>query len=325
MRAHGEIEMITIRTNPGTQNYMWVDVRDVNREDVTTLTEEYSLPAELLADILDFDEQSRIEKEDDYTAIIMRIPQDIEGESPLVQNSIPLGVIIYPDRILTICQSDSIVLEDFAKARFRQYPVGTKEGFVISILGRSALVFIRILKYINRQKDNIEERLTESMDSKELSKLLDIQKSLVYLSTSVTSNQLLLEKMVKPTIFKLNSEDESDFLDDVLIDNRQAITMANNYQAILTATMDTFSQIIGNNTNRTMKKLTILSVGLMFPTFITGYFGMNVELPGQGAKLMWLVLAVVCVLVTFLGSWLCSDEHSLLQRIKGGKERKKRK
>src|SRR5574344_833967 len=176
--------MITIRENDDKRNYTWVDARDVNREDLSTLTEEYSISSDLLADILDQDEQSRIEKEDDYTALIVRIPLDDEdAESPLIQNAIPLGIILYKDKVITICQGDSVVLEDFSKRRFRQYPVATKEGFVLSILGRSALVFIRMLKYINRQKDIVEEQLHNSVSNESIIRLLNIQKSLVYLTT----------------------------------------------------------------------------------------------------------------------------------------------
>ena len=200
--------MITIRNTSG--KYTWIDARDINRDDITVLSEEYAISSELLADILDQDEQSRMEKEDDYLAFIVRIPKDEEDEdNPLTRNAVPLGIVLYPDKVITICQADSVVLEDFARSRFRQYPVDTKEGFVLSILGRSALVFIRILKYINRQKDLVEEQLHKSVMNYELIQLLEIQKSLVYLTTSLTSNEMLLEKMVKSPIFKLNNEDES--------------------------------------------------------------------------------------------------------------------
>ena len=144
--------MITIRNT--SDKYTWIDARDINRDDISVLSEDYAISSELLADILDQDEQSRMEKEDDYLAFIVRIPRDEEDEeNPLTRNAVPLGIVLYPDKVITICQGDSVVLEDFARSRFRQYPVDTREGFVISILGRSALVFIRILKYINRQKD----------------------------------------------------------------------------------------------------------------------------------------------------------------------------
>ncbi len=301
--------MITIRNN--SEKYTWVDARDVNRDDMTTLSEEYGISSELLADILDQDEQSRMEKEDDYLAFIVRIPRDEEDDDdPLVRTAVPLGIVLYPDKVITICQGDSIVLEDFARSRFRQYPVDTREGFVLSVLGRSALVFIRILKYINRQKDLVEEQLHKSVMNDELIQLLQIQKSLVYLTTSLTSNEMLLEKMVKSPIFKLNNEDEKDFLDDVITDNKQAIAMANIYSDILTGTMDAFASVISNNMNVIMKRLTVISLALSIPTFITGFFGMNIHIPGTDSNWAWLVLAGLCLVVSIVGSYIISDRHN---------------
>ena len=277
------------------------------------LSEEYAISSELLADILDQDEQSRMEKEDDYLAFIVRIPKDEEDEdNPLTRNAVPLGIVLYPDKVITVCQADSVVLEDFARSRFRQYPVDTKEGFVLSILGRSALVFIRILKYINRQKDLVEEQLHKSVMNYELIQLLQIQKSLVYFTTSLAGNEILLEKLQKTPFFKLNSEDEEEFLEDAITDNKQAIQMANIYSDILTGTMDAFASVIGNNMNIIMKRLTVISLSLMFPTFITGFFGMNIHIPGIDGKWAWLVLTIVCILVSVLGSYLISDKRNKL-------------
>ncbi|NLZ69480.1 MAG: magnesium transporter CorA family protein [Spirochaetales bacterium] len=319
--------MITVRHNTKTDGYIWVDARDVNREDMSVLTEEYGISSELLADIMDIDEQARIEKEDDYTALIMRLPSKSDDESEITQTCVPLGVILFPKQVITICQGDSIVLEDFAKARFRQYPVDTKEGFVISILGRSALVYIRLLKYINRQKDLIEEQLHKSIMNYELIQLLSIQKSLVYFTTSLSSNEMLLEKLQKTIYFKLNNEEEEEFLDDVITDNKQAISMANIYSDILTGTMDAFASVIGNNMNVIMKRLTVISLSLMFPTFITGFFGMNVPLPGTHWPFMWIVLTIACVLVAVLGAYFLSNRRSRMfikQTIGEGKKQKKR-
>ena len=304
--------MITVRNNNNANEkaYTWIDARNVNRDDITVLTEEYGISSELLADILDQDEQSRIEKEDDYTALIVRVPLDDDDESPLKQNAVPLGIVLTQDKVITVCQGDSVVLEDFARSRFRQFPVGTKEGFVLSILGRSAIVFIRILKFINRQKDLVEEQLHKSIMNYELIQLLEIQKSLVYLTTSLTSNELLLEKLEKTPIFHLNNEDERDFLDDVITDNKQAIAMASIYSDILTGTMDAFASVIGNNMNVIMKRLTIISLALMFPTFITGFFGMNVPLPWTTNPFAWIYLAVICAIVAICGAYLLSDRNN---------------
>lgn len=320
--------MITIRNSDEMQgNYTWVDCRDINREDISNLQEEYGISSELLADIMDQDEQSRIEKEDDYTLLIVRLPSNEENEeSPLIHNAIPLGIVLFPDKVITICQGDSIVLEDFAKQRFRQYPMGTKEGFVISLLGRSALVYIRLLKYINRQKDLVEEQLHKSIMNYELIQLLQIQKSLVYFTTSLTSNQMLLEKLLKTPFFKLNNEEEVEFLEDVITDNGQAIAMSHIYADILTGTMDAFASVISNNMNVIMKRLTVISLALMFPTFITGFFGMNVNLPFMNNPFAWIYLAIGCLAVAIIGSiWLGGTKSLIKASISDGNKKKKKK
>ena len=317
--------MITIRNNlvgtvPGnlTQeaSYTWVDARDINRDDIALLEEQYAISSELLADIMDQDEQSRIEKEDDYIALIVRLPALADDCKGINQYAVPLGIVLYKDTVITICQSDSIVLEDFAKNRYRQYPVETKEGFVISILGRAVMVYIRLLKYINRQKSLVEEQLHKSIMNYELIQLLQIQKSLVYFSTSLTTNEALLEKLLKTSYFKLPTEEERDFLDDVITDNKQAIEMANIYASILTGTMDAFASVISNNMNVIMKRLTIISISLMFPTFIASFYGMNLELPFMHHPLAWIGIVVACGLSAFAGAFMLSDRRNqrLIQR-----------
>lgn len=311
--------MITIRNNvvsriPGDKKkpaqYTWVDARDINRDDIARLEEEFAIDSELLADIMDPDEQARIEKEDDYTALIVRLPakdDDVEGVN---QYAIPLGIVMFDQMLITICQSDSIVLEDFARKRFRQYPVETKEGFVISIMERSALVYIRLLKYINRQKNQVEEKLSGAVQNKELLQLQQIQKSLVFFKTSLTTNEMLLEKLQKSPFFKLTSEEEMDFLEDTITDTKQAISMADIYSDLLRGTMEVFSSVIGNNMNEIMKRLTIITIALMFPTFIVGFYGMNVTLPLVDVNNIWVYLMVSCIISAFIGSWILSDRRN---------------
>ncbi|MBK5200535.1 MAG: magnesium transporter CorA family protein [Spirochaetaceae bacterium] len=310
--------MITIRNNvvsrvPGDKkvaDYTWVDAREINRDDIARLEEEFAIDSELLADIMDPDEQARIEKEDDYTALIIRLPakdDDVEGVN---QYAIPLGIVMFDDMLITICQSDSIVLEDFSKRRFRQYPVETKEGFIMSIMERSALVYIRLLKYINRQKNQVEEKLSGVVQNKELLQLQQIQKSLVYFKTSLTTNEMLLEKLQKSPYFKLSSEEEVDFLEDTITDTKQAISMAAIYADLLKGTMDVFGSVISNNMNEIMKRLTIITIALMFPTFIVGFYGMNVTLPLLHIQYIWVYIALACLISPIIGSLILSDKRN---------------
>ncbi len=306
--------MITIHESyskgPGeTGGYTWVDARDVNRDDITLLQEKYNIDSDLLADIMDQDEQSRIEKEDEYIDLILRLPSLSENDDTLDQQALPVGIVLFPNLLITICQGDSVVLEDFAKKRYRHYPVSSMEGFVISLMGRATMVYIRVLKFLNRRKDQVEEQLHKSIMNYELLQLLQIQKSLVYLTTSLTTNEALLERLSKASFFHLEGPDEQDFLEDTITDNKQAIQMANIYTDILTGTM---------------KRLTIISISFMLPTFITSFFGMNIKLPFVQSPLTWLFMLGACGLSVVVALYIFSDRRST-RMLKSEEKKKVRK
>lgn len=323
IKKRNEIFQVITDGHVKKANYKWIDARDLNRDDIAILESEYNISSELLADIMDVDEQARIEKEEDYVALIMRIPALSDDNDGINQYTIPLGIILFEDTIITLCQGDSIILEDFAKARFRQYPVFTKEGFVISLIGRATMVFIRLLKYLNRQKDLVEQELQKSIANDELVQLLSIQKSLVYFTTSLTTNEMLLGKLQKSSLFTLNDEEEIEYLEDVIIDSKQAIEMVNIYASILTGTMDTFASVINNNVNMIMKRLTVISLALMFPTFITSFYGMNIPLPFQRNTLSFFILTGVCLLSATIGIFLLSDRRNRKIVLKQARAKKK--
>ncbi len=316
--------MITIRKNIGqtlngphgpNDGYTWVDAREVTRDDITLLQEEYAISSELLADIMDLDEQARIEKEDEYVALIVRLPAFADDAHGINQYCVPLGIVMMGDTIITVCQSDSVILEDFSRNRFRQYPVETQEGFVISIMGRAAMVYIRLLKYLNRQKNLIEEELHRSVRNDELIQLLSIQKSLVYFTTSLATNEILLEKLQKSVYFKVPSEEEREFLEDVIIDNKQAIEMANIYSSILTGTMDAFASVISNNLSFIMRRLTVISIAFMFPTFLVGYYGMNITLPFASSPFMMYAIIIIALFSGFGSALILSDRRKRKTKV----------
>jgi magnesium transporter len=136
-----------------------------------------------------------------------------------------------------------------------------------------------------------------------------------------------MEKLLKISYFKLSTEGERDFLEDTITDNKQAIEMANVYTTILTGTMDAFASVIGNNMNFIMKRLTIISIALMFPTLIVSFYGMNIELPYMHNPFAWVGALSVCGLSAFLGGWLLSDRRNqrIVQRSVQAKRIKEKK
>lgn len=302
IRAHGDRGLIE---TDRLERHCWVDARDVTRDDILRLENEFGISGELLADIMDIDEQARIEKEDEYTALILRLPVYDEAFE-VCYFTVPLGIILFSDKIVTICQRSSEVLEDIVRNRIRDFSVSNKSAFVLNLLGRAALVYLRALKELNKRTTVIERELQKSVKNFELIQLLSIQKSLVFFTTSLKTNELLLEKLQKSPLIRFK-EDEKELLEDVLTENKQAIEMANIYSSIMTGTMDAFASVISNNLNIVMKRLTIVSIVLMIPTLIVSYFGMNVDLPFQHQPFMFLAILGGSTLAAALGALLLRD------------------
>jgi magnesium transporter len=284
----------------------WIDARDLSGADIKRLQHEFGIAGELLTDIMDADEQARIEKEDDYTALIVRIPVYNESFDTSFF-TLPLGIILFSDKIVTICRRSSDALDDLVKNRVRGFSIKNKSAFILNLLGRAAFTFLKYLKELNKTTNLIKNELQKSIKNNELIQLLSIQKSLVFFTTSIKSNELLLEKLQKSSLIRFK-EDERELLEDVVIENRQAIEMANIYSSILTGTMDAFASVISNNLNIVMKRLTIVSIVLMIPTLIYSFFGMNVELPFQSYSIAGWGILSVSLLVSILGAILLNTE-----------------
>lgn len=294
---------------------IWIDARSVTREDIRILEDEYKIEQEHILDILDQDELSRIEKTDNYTLIIIRLPV-FSPATDVSYFTIPLGVIIFPNKIVTICWTDCEVLKDIAANRMKSLSLSDSSAFIMSIIGRADISFLRYLKEINRRSTTIQNELQRSVKNYELIQLMNMQKSLVFFTTSLKSNQLLIEKLSKTRIISLDEEDR-DNLEDVAIDNRQAIEMADTYSNIIGGLVDTFTSIISNNLNIVMKRLTVISLVLNVPTLITSYFGMNTWLPfAVFGKMGLLIVTMICIVTTFLAMLLLRDKPTSSSRKK---------
>jgi magnesium transporter len=278
----------------------WVDIRDASKQDLLRLEREFGVAPELLTDIMDIDEQARIEKEESYTAVIMRLP--VYDETYEVSFfTVPVGILLFNDKIITVCQKSSDVLDEIAGSRVRDLNLKNKSSFVLNIMGRAALVYLKALKELNKKTAIIERELQKSVRNTELVQLLSIQKSLVFFTTSIKTNELLLEKLQKSPLIHFK-EDEQELLEDVLTDNKQAIAMANIYSSILTGTMDAFASVISNNLNIVMKRLTIVSIALMIPSMVSGLYGMNVSLPFQNSPFAFAGIVGLSIVGSITGA-----------------------
>jgi magnesium transporter len=303
IRSHGEKGLI--ETDTVVRN-CWVDARNVDKDDLARLETEFGIAGELLADIMDADEQARVEKEDAYTAVIVRLPV-FDSNYEVSYFTLPLGIILFSDKIVTVCQGSSDALDDLVRNRVKDFSIRNKSAFVLNLLGRAAFVYLRALKDLNKKTAVIERELQKSVKNNELIQLLSLQKSLVYFTTSLKTNELLLEKLQKSPLMRFK-EDESELLEDVLTENKQAIEMANIYSSILTGMMDAFASVISNNLNIVMKRLTIVSIVLMIPTLVVSFFGMNVDLPFQHNSLTFVGIIGACLFTSGFGAFLLRDK-----------------
>jgi magnesium transporter len=250
----------------------WISVTNPTAEEIDFLTGKLKVPAEELNDILDVDERARTEMDESWFTIIMRIP--IAGSYNGVPfSTVPLGILISNNLVITICHTKNELIPSLI--RNKKLDFNNKANFVMQIFLQVANLYMHYLKLINIQVGDIEKDLEKSTRNEELHKMLRMEKCLVYFMTSLKSNDILLAKLRNSKYIKSLDIDE-DLIEDVIIENRQAIEMANIYSDIQSGMMDAFASVISNNLNVVMKQLAVITIILMIPTFIASLYGMNV-------------------------------------------------
>ena len=306
---------------------LWVDARNVTRDETTELQEEYKIEQDHILDILDPDELSRMEDGEGYILTIVRVPvYDPAAETPYF--TVPIGIVIKGKKIITICWTDSEVLKDFGANRVRNVRLTDFPSFIVQIMNRANLNFLRYLKEINRRSTSIQNEMKLEIENQEIMLLLGLEKSLVSFTSSLKSNSLLLEKMRTTKLIKFDEED-IDFVEGVKIDNRQAIEMADTYSNILFGVMDAFNSVASNNLNVVMKKLAIINLVMMAPTFVTSFFGMNFKLPFETLSWYWpvIIASLLCLGSVFICWWFLSINERNSSQVRKFKKlsRKQRK
>ena len=280
--------MITIykRTESGLEvldqpvNNSWVNVVDPTPEEIEQLAS-WSIPMNFITYPLDVDERARTEREDDGSLmVLLRIPifQGLHEDVPY--STVPLGIIMTSRMIVTVCRMPNDILQELASGRVRGLETSKRNRFVLRVLLITASRYLSYLREINKVVDTVEDQLQLSQRNRELLELLKYQKSLVYFTTALKTNELMMERLQRWQFFRMYSEDE-DLLEDVITENQQAIEMVNISTNILSSTMDAFASIISNNLNAVMKFLASATIVVNLPTIVYSFFGMNVDLPFQ--------------------------------------------
>jgi magnesium transporter len=261
------------------ENGAWINLVNPNPKEILYISNNLNIPVDLIKAALDEEERSRIEVDEGCTVVIIDIPvpntELLEGGT---YYTVPLGIIINDTNIVTVSLQENYVIKDFIERKNKSFYTFKKTRFLLQILYKNSKLYLQYLKHIDKTSDKIECRLHKSLKNKELIQLLELEKSLVYFSTSLKSNEMVLEKIQRSNPVKMYPED-TELLEDVIIENKQAIEMANIYSNILTGTMDAYASVISNNLNMVMKFLTSVTIVLSIPTMVASFFGMNVDVP----------------------------------------------
>jgi len=275
----------------------WINVVDPTPDEILRL-KELGVPQDFITYPLDIDERPRSEREDDGTLlIIVRAPYYQGAVSDVPYSTIPLGIIVSDNLIVTICKQEVEVLTDFASGRTKGLSTGKRYRFILRLLLGLAARYLSYLREINKMTELIEDKLTSSLKNNEVLELLKYQKSLVYFTTAIKSNEVLMERLQRMKLFTQYPEDE-DLLEDVITENQQALGMTEVSNNILSSMMDAFASIISNNLNVVMKFLASMTIVLSIPTIVTSYFGMNVSIPGANIPVSYLGILGLCILLT---------------------------
>ena len=253
----------------------WINLTNPTVDELDFIVENLKVERDFLNAALDEEESARVDTEKEQILILVDTPSVERTEEHIVYETLPLGIILTEKNIITVCLKDSVVLDQFEKNSVRSFNTNKRFRFIYQILYRNAQRYLLYLRQIDKMSDQVEKRLHKSMKNKELIQLLDLEKSLVYITTALKANEAVLEKIMKLDIIK-KFPDDKDLLDDVIVENKQAIEMASIYSGILSGMMDAFASVISNNLNIVMKVLASITIIMAIPTMFASFYGMNV-------------------------------------------------
>ncbi|MGI6688749.1 MAG: magnesium transporter CorA family protein [Christensenellales bacterium] len=277
----------------------WVHLQNPTKEETEGLTRRFALDPTYLPAALDVEESARLEHDDSQTLIIVDTPFLETESSGQVYSTLPLGIVLVDDVIITVSSQETALMTDFTEERIRGFSTEKRFRFILQLLYRNAALFLTNLKQVDKASVLVQNQLEKSLRNRELLQMMQLEKSLVFFSTSLKGNEAVLEKMMRLEFIRQNPE-VGDLLEDVIIENKQAIEMCTIYRDILSGTMDAFASIISNNLNIVMKVLTSLTILLSVPTLFAAFWGMNVAVPFEASPYGFYIVLGISVVTAFI-------------------------
>ena len=292
---------------------VWVCMTAPTQEEVREVAATLDIEQADLQAALDPEESARIALEDGYTVILVDIPVKPAGQGEGIYTTVPLGILLTQDLIITVCSVETAVLGDFAACRVRGFSTRKKMRFVYQILYRAATLYQQELRLIDRRRQSIEKNLTGTLRDSDLMELHGLESSLVYFATSLRTNLTVLDRLTRYKRLE-QYPDDRELLDDVIVEIRQAIEMTGIYRDDIKGTRELFSSILDNRLNNAMKYLTSITLIMAVPTVISGLYGMNVNLDGMPFANSFWGFTIVCgiiVAVCLVSAWILHKKHML--------------
>lgn len=287
---------------------VWVQMVNPNQQEAEEIAEALNVDIDDVKAALDLEERSRIELQDGYTLILVDIPTTEIRHEKQSYTTIPLGIILTQDVIVTICTEDTPVLKNFIMNRVKEFSTKKRLRFVYQILYRTATMYQANLRTIDKRRTEIEERIGEDTEDSDLIGLHELESTLVYFATSLRANGAVLDRLSRYKRLEQYPEDK-ELLGDVIIENQQAIEMALIYRDIINGTRELMSSVIDNRLNNVMKILTTITIVMAIPNIISGIYGMNVEqqwMPFSDAPYGFLIICgviLISCIVTMIVLW----------------------
>lgn len=283
----------------------WINLVNPTAEEIESVCSNLNIEDEFIKYPLDYEEQARIDIEDDMILFVIDVPIIEENNGEKSYSTMPLGLIVVRDEyFISVSLKRNRIIESFEKEKVKGMFTYKKTRFLLQILYLNASYYLNDLKKINKEAENTVQLLQKSMRNKELIQLLNLENSLVYITTSLKANELVMEKTSRGKILKSYEEDD-EILEDAIIENRQAMEMGKIYSDILSGTMDAYASIISNNLNVVMKLLASITILLSVPTLIASIWGMNVPLPFTNNPHGFAIVIGISVLISVIAFvWL---------------------
>ncbi len=267
------------------------------REEAAMISSLLDFTPDFIHDVQDLDERARIDYGEKVIQIILKVPYKDASDEKLLYKTIPLNILLGENYILL----GSKYPVEFVQKMIDESKVNPKKRsrMIFQLMYKNAILFLNHLKEINKITDSIEEKLQEAMKNKELQQLMYLEKSLVYFTTSLRSNEIVMERILRGNVFEIFDEDR-ELLEDTIVENKQALEMANIYSSILSGMMDAYASVISNNVNSIMKVLTIVTIVLQIPAILSSFYGMNIPLPFQQEGLVFIFILAWSVVIGML-------------------------